>query len=556
MSRRTRAAARSATVSADGRLAIAYYRCSDPRQDLSVDRQEGEIRAAAERDGFAIVRTFKDDGISAWSGKERPGFNGMMRFVKERAGELGVTRLYCYKQSRLGRTMRRVAETLHTVEVVHGVEVRATAEATPEDAKTRKIMRAITSLFDEIYCDDLSEVVISGMKAQAERGYWLYGHIPFGYAGVKLDPARPAKLARDPVAALVVERIVQLRLVQRLGYRKIAELLTSEREPPPSRADIPSSNEAWEAKHVKRIMANRVYTGAIVYDGEVAMEKAHAALMSVEDQEADALLCRTRTREKITRTDPVGGGERGVLTPWLRCGACGGRVCVRQGGAPTKRSYSYGCTNHHGNRETCGGFSVRVDVLDPVVLPKIGDDVLTPPDAVASLIEATCAHLHRTPDEALITRRAALIEEERDLNVKIKRNMASAEEVDDASDYNARIRALQATRARVRDDLAALPEPGPIPDAGTVNVEAFRAAMQAAWNGAGLKEQRKALANIVSEIAVDPAGVVTIKYAWHPDTGVYGVQSPYGPPSGACARNGGWWKCERVGRPRERRSAT
>lgn len=26
----------------------------------------------------------------------------------------------------------------------------------------------------------------------------------------------------------------------------------------------------------------------------------------------------------------------------------------------------------------------------------------------------------------------------------------------------------------------------------------------------------------------------------------------YGPPSVACARNGGWWGCERVGRPRGR----
>ena len=532
------------------RKAIAYIRWSDPRQDHSLGRQEGEIRVAAERDGFEIVKTFEDEGISAWSGKDRPGFNAMMRFVKDRAQELGVSRAYVNALSRLGRTQRRTAETLHTIENVHGVEVRATSQPTAEDAKTRKIMRTLQGLVDELYCDDLSGFVISGMKAQAQRGYFLHGHIPYGYLGLKPEPDRPAKLARDPVAALVVERIVELRLVKRLGFRKIAEVLTSERVPPPSRADIKSSNGAWEAKHVSRIMENPVYVGAIVYDGEIAMANAHVALMTVEDQAADALLCRTRTREKITRTDPVGGGERGGLTPWLRCGACGGRACIRQGGAPKKRTYNYGCTNHHGNRETCGGFSVRVDVLDPSVLPTIAEDVLTPPEAVTALIEDTCAHLHRKPDAALIARRAELIAEELDLTTKIKRNMANAEEVDDATEHNARIRELQATRARARDDLAALPEPGPIPDASTVNVDAFRAAMHAAWSGAGMKQQRKALANIVSEIVVNPTGVVTIKYAWHPDGATYGVQSPSGPPEGSALINRGWVCCGEVSRPK------
>ena len=36
--------------------------------------------------------------------------------------------------------------------------------------------------------------------------------------------------------------------------------------------------------------------------------------------------------------------------------------------------------------------------------------------------------------------------------------------------------------------------------------------------------------------------------------GLVGFQDigAFGPPSVACARNGGWWKCERVGRPRGR----
>ena len=30
----------------------------------------------------------------------------------------------------------------------------------------------------------------------------------------------------------------------------------------------------------------------------------------------------------------------------------------------------------------------------------------------------------------------------------------------------------------------------------------------------------------------------------------------FGPPSVACPRNGGWWKCERVGRPKARTGST
>lgn len=107
------------------RRAIAYARSSDPRLDRSVDRQVAEVRAAAEREGFEIVETFVDEGISAGSGGDRPGFNAAMRFLAERAAELGVTRLYCSGRSRLGRTTRHVDETLHRLEVLHGIEVRA-----------------------------------------------------------------------------------------------------------------------------------------------------------------------------------------------------------------------------------------------------------------------------------------------------------------------------------------------------------------------------------------------------------------------------------------------
>ena len=83
--------------------------------------------------------------------------------------------------------------------------------------------------------------------------------------------------------------------------------------------------------------------------------------------------------------EPIRTGEHGLLTPWLRCGSCGGRIRVNPGGQPNKRTYLYNCASRIESTNSCPGISIRVEKLDRLVLDAIESQILTPdnlqPDA-------------------------------------------------------------------------------------------------------------------------------------------------------------------------------
>ena len=68
----------------DARRAAAYGRIS--KDDLDnregVDDQLVRAEAAIERRGWAFMASFRDDDISAYSGKRRPGYDALMHEVE------------------------------------------------------------------------------------------------------------------------------------------------------------------------------------------------------------------------------------------------------------------------------------------------------------------------------------------------------------------------------------------------------------------------------------------------------------------------------------------
>src|SRR4028119_1489398 len=75
---------------ADRPRAAVYCRISDDRHGLGlgVERQREDCHALAGRNGWAIVGTFIDNDVSAYSGKPRPEYAALMAAV--RAGAVGA----------------------------------------------------------------------------------------------------------------------------------------------------------------------------------------------------------------------------------------------------------------------------------------------------------------------------------------------------------------------------------------------------------------------------------------------------------------------------------
>ncbi len=130
--------------------AIAYLRCSDPRQDKSIEDQRAEIEARASADHYEVVRWYVDEGITGRR-TDRPRYRAMLKASK--AGTLrdeGIDRAYVWKLNRLGRNQRATLDALHALEEEGGARVVSLKEAEPEDAKIRKAFRAIATLMDEL----------------------------------------------------------------------------------------------------------------------------------------------------------------------------------------------------------------------------------------------------------------------------------------------------------------------------------------------------------------------------------------------------------------------
>jgi len=159
-------------------IGAAYLRCSDPRQDKSIEQQKEEILRRAEADGVTIPEGnwLIDEGISGRSTKKRASY---LRLIKQaeaqrdaiRAKKKGahrIDRLYVWAFSRLARNMFDALRALATLDEAE-IDVVSLTEPDAGDRSFRKLIRPILAWLAERYSEELSRNVVRGMKSQAEK---------------------------------------------------------------------------------------------------------------------------------------------------------------------------------------------------------------------------------------------------------------------------------------------------------------------------------------------------------------------------------------------------
>ena len=235
-----------------------------------------------------------------------------------------------------------------------------------------------------------------------------------------------------------------------------------------------------------------------------------------------ALRARQRQAGQGNGASRLSASERGLFTPYLRCGACGSAIHVSAGGNAQKRTWLYYCRTRSDNREACTGISARVEALDQLLLDRIESELLSE-EAVGQLIADGIARLASAPADQHATTRAALQTELDALDRRIRRVAAQVlDELIDEDDARALTAPLRARREQARLELASLPSPQAVPAADQIDPTAFRQAVLEAWHARPLDDRRAALARLINEITVSPGGVV-IQYGYH-------HHEPSGPP--------------------------
>ncbi|MBP0990150.1 MAG: recombinase family protein [Oscillospiraceae bacterium] len=224
----------------------AYCRVSTDKESQldSLENQKVFFKSYAEREGFELFAIYADEGISGRQLKKRLQFLKMLEDAKKGFFELVVVK-------DASRFARNTVDFLNSVRFLKsiGVDVRFLSGNQTVLGNSEFILTVFGALAQE-ESSNLSKRVKFGKTISAQKG--RVPNVIYGY-----DRIDRFTLSINPREAETVKTIFSLYLANGFGMRKIADILNGK--------SIPTkSGRLWNAKTVKRILANPLYSGELV----------------------------------------------------------------------------------------------------------------------------------------------------------------------------------------------------------------------------------------------------------------------------------------------------
>ena len=381
--------------------AVGYCRLSREHNKQSVsdsiENQRKLIRSYVDKHpNIKLISEFADDGYTG-TNYDRPGFRGVLEAVKSGKANCVIVK----DLSRLGREYIETGKYLETIFPSLGVrfiaindDVDSSVERNGDD-----LIIPIKNIMNESYCRELSRKLRAQFRIQRGKGEFLGAFACYGYAK---SPADKHALVVDNCAAEVVRGIFALKL---RGYSQdaIADFLNTEGVLPPAeykrsqglkyKSGFCSGGKSqWTPVAVRRILTNRVYTGALIqgrrgtpnYKLKQVCERDESEWVVVENNHepiVDKLIFSLvqRLLERDTRTAP-GSETVFPLAGTLFCPDCG-RPMQRRSVQRSGRKYCYYVCSTYKSGHGCSSHSIEVRKLETAVLHGIQGQI----DAAAEI---------------------------------------------------------------------------------------------------------------------------------------------------------------------------
>ncbi|MDP2320710.1 MAG: recombinase family protein [Acidobacteriota bacterium] len=467
-------------------------------ENKSVTRQVDHARAYARRKGWTVLdhQVYIDDGISGAEFANRPGFLRLMNALTPKP-KFDV--LIMSEESRLGREAIETAYALKQivsagVRVFFYLEDRERILQTPTD----KLLMSVTAFADELERERARQRTFDALARKARAGHVTGGRV-FGYDNVEVmgpDGTRSHVERRINLAeAAVVRRLFSLA-DEGMGQRLIARALNDAAAPAP-RAQQGRPN-AWSPSSVFEALRRDLYRGAVIWNRSQKRDtwgrsnrhdRAEAEWIQRDDATLrivdEALWLRVQARLTRKRAAYRAGGgastpmtgrvSKYLLSGYVECGLCGGRLTVRTQPSGRFRIAKLSCWHYvtRGLRGCANNYAAPLDLVDGLVLDVIEKELLSPAvvepairEAVAMLKES--ATDDDTDQRRLITRLAELDGQARRLSDAI------AAGITDVPAIHERLRGVQTQRRQVASALTGRRVPVDALSVGA-SVRAFRA---------------------------------------------------------------------------------
>lgn len=167
------------TIYADGKRAVIYLRVSTEEQvdNFSLDTQEDICKKEAEKRGYEIAETFREEGRSAKSILGRPVLINLLEYCRKNKKTVQAVFVY-----RLDRISRVTGDYLAIRKKLAENEITIVSATEPTgDSPTEKLVETILAGFAQLDNDIRSERAKNGMRARFLTGALVNGKVPLGY---------------------------------------------------------------------------------------------------------------------------------------------------------------------------------------------------------------------------------------------------------------------------------------------------------------------------------------------------------------------------------------
>ena len=322
--------------------AAIYVRISDDRvgAGLGVQRQEEDCRKLARKLGWPVVAVFKDNDISAYSGKRRPQYAALLDALA--SGE--VQAVIAWHNDRLHRSPK---ELEHFIEIVeeHDVQVAmVTAGQFDLTSASGRLNARNIGAFARFESEHKSERVRSQRDQIAAQGLPTGGRRAFGYESdgmtIRADEAKLIRSAAKRFLAGESLRQIAIDWNER-GIRAY-------------------NGNGWYVTSMKTILTNPRYAALRVHRGEIIGDAAWKPILTRDTYE------RIRGVLGDPRRTRKGRPASYLLSGLLRCGRCGKTMHTSKS---QHRERRYMCTKSPGGKGThaCGRCAIQAEKTEETV---------------------------------------------------------------------------------------------------------------------------------------------------------------------------------------------
>lgn len=257
--------------------AAQYVRMSTEHQKYSTENQADAIRQYAERRGFAVVRTYADEGKSGLSLDGRDALKRLIDDVQN--GSADFTLILVYDVSRWGR-FQDADESAYYEYICKraGISVQYCAEQFENDGSpVSTIVKGVKRAMAGEYSRELSAKVFAGQCRLIDLGFRQGGPAGYGLRRMRVDQAGAARgeLGRGEHKSIQTDRVIlvpgppeEVETVQWM-YRAFVEEGKVEREI----ADVLNARSIktdlgrpWTRATVHQVLINEKYVGHNVWN--------------------------------------------------------------------------------------------------------------------------------------------------------------------------------------------------------------------------------------------------------------------------------------------------